>query len=352
MIQRASFRNFKALREVDVTFDSRLTVLVGPNGSGKSSVLQGIHAMGQAAAAAAANSAPDPRHLLRYLTRGADPQSFRLSVEERSPSEGVHSLTATGRGGEMVDGAFRLGFSAETPRPAAGPCPPAPPSTSFPRLRTTAFLHLDARRLAAPSSADRFPPRMEPDGGNLPSVLGYLKSYHPASHAAVTSAVRRLVPDLAGLRTEYSPGGDLDYLVLDYAAAAGVPATLASTGTLLALGLLTALHHPQRPAVLLCDDLDSGLHPKAQMELIAVLRELIDRNPDLQIIATSHSPYILDKLEWNEVRVTSLDDGAAACRPLTDHPRYGRWHDAMSPGEFWSHAGEEWVTKAPAAVAP
>src|SRR5437762_14213584 len=43
MIHHASFRNFKALRNVEITFDSRLTVLVGPNGSGKTSVLQGIH---------------------------------------------------------------------------------------------------------------------------------------------------------------------------------------------------------------------------------------------------------------------------------------------------------------------
>jgi hypothetical protein len=31
MITRAKFENFKALRDVEITFDSRLTVLVGPN---------------------------------------------------------------------------------------------------------------------------------------------------------------------------------------------------------------------------------------------------------------------------------------------------------------------------------
>jgi DNA repair exonuclease SbcCD ATPase subunit len=41
MIHRAKFQNFKALRDVEVTFDSRLTVIVGPNGSGKTSLLQG-----------------------------------------------------------------------------------------------------------------------------------------------------------------------------------------------------------------------------------------------------------------------------------------------------------------------
>src|SRR3712207_7911301 len=47
---------------------------------------------------------------------------------------------------------------------------------------------------------------------------------------------------------------------------------------------------------------------RSQMELANVFRGLIEENQELQIIATSHSPYILNQLEWNEVRVTSLQD--------------------------------------------
>jgi len=93
------------------------------------------------------------------------------------------------------------------------------------------------------------------------------------------------------------------------------------------------------------------------MELISVLRKLLEQYPDLQIIATSHSPYILSKLEWNEVRVTGLkDDGSAICARLEDHPEVERWREAMTPGEFWSHAGDDWVKKLdksqPATAAP
>ena len=41
MIEKASFRNFKSLRHVDVDLE-RLTVIVGPNASGKSSILRGL----------------------------------------------------------------------------------------------------------------------------------------------------------------------------------------------------------------------------------------------------------------------------------------------------------------------
>lgn len=346
MITRASFRNFKSLREVDVTFDSRLTVLVGPNGSGKSSVLEGIHAMGQVARAAVAGSIPNPRHLIRYLSRGASPERFLIRVEEGSDGGHPHRATVTGTASGPGEEP-QLRFTVTGPRPAASPvCPPTPHGELFPALRTSVLVRHDPRRLAEPSRADGFPPALEADGSNLPSVLSHLESYHVEALRQVDAAIRQLVPAVVGVRTVYDRQADKDCLLLNFNGADEVPATLASTGTLLALGLLTALHHPNRPSVLLCDDLDSGLHPKAQMELVDVLRGLLDRQPDLQIIATSHSPYILDRLEWNEVRVTSLDDGGAAvCRPLDEHPQYARWHDAMSPGEFWSHTGEDWVRK-------
>lgn len=68
----------------------------------------------------------------------------------------------------------------------------------------------------------------------------------------------------------------------------------------------------------------------------------------LQIVATTHSPYLLDYVEADEVLLTSLgDDGYAAVKPLTEHPDYERWKDVMAPGEFWSTVGERWITEQP-----
>jgi predicted ATPase len=195
---------------------------------------------------------------------------------------------------------------------------------------------------------------LQPDGRGLASVLAYLALNQPEHFQTVVEAVRQVIPSILRLRFDkQQQGGFLDVLLFDFKGAAGIRATHASTGTLFALGLITAILGPNRPTVLLLDDIDHGLHPQAQSQLIAVLRRFLDLYSDLQIIATSHSPYILDQLAWNEVRVTSLDDdGSANCVPLTDHPNVEKWKDAMSPGEFWSHAGEEWVKKLPHRVAP
>jgi len=43
--------------------------------------------------------------------------------------------------------------------------------------------------------------------------------------------------------------------------------------------------------------------------------------PELQIIATTHSPYLLDQLRPEEVRLLALDEaGRSVCGSLTAHP--------------------------------
>jgi len=116
----------------------------------------------------------------------------------------------------------------------------------------------------------------------------------------------------------------------------------------LVLGLLTVLMSQGRPDLILLDDIDRGLHPKAQREVVGLLRTILDQNPELQIVATTHSPYLLDHLRPEEVRLTTLgDDGTVSVAGLTDHPDFDKWKDEMAPGEMWSLFGEKWVGELP-----
>lgn len=137
-----------------------------------------------------------------------------------------------------------------------------------------------------------------------------------------------------------------DMLIFDFEQRQDVPATNVSEGTILALGLLTVLHSSARPRIILLDDIEKGLHPNAQRELIGMLREILRDNPDLQIVATSHSPYFLDFLDPSEVRLMAIGpDGFSRCGLLTDHPDFPKWKDEMTPGEMWSFFGEKWLVE-------
>lgn len=357
MITRASFRNFKSLREVDVTFDSRLTVLVGPNGSGKSSILKGLDLMCRAGSDL--NRAVGHNEVLSSRTSGTTSEVVSLACEAgRNPTDhGRFSVKfdSAGRPGTPPRWSFGMNLPDGFHEWAEGHQPPGVTTAEFSAaFGPSVLLRMDIQRLAAPSGPDSIPATVKADGSGLAPALSELNSDRKPDFDRVVDEFRRIIPSVVDVRFEtVSVNPYMRGILIDFRGAPGIRAADVSTGTLHALGLLTVILGPSKPRVVLLDDIDQGLHPKAQMDLVGVLRRLLDQHAELQIVAASHSPYILGRLEWNEVRVTSLaDDGAAACRALTAHPDYGRWHDAMSPGEFWSHAGEEWVTKAPAVAAP
>jgi predicted ATP-dependent endonuclease of OLD family len=139
-------------------------------------------------------------------------------------------------------------------------------------------------------------------------------------------------------------------LLFDFRNAEGLPAHTVSEGTLMLLGLLTILLGPSHPKVLLMDDIERGLHPLAQKSLIGVLRQLMNRFYGLQIVATAHSPYLVDHLRPEEVRLMTVgEDGFAVCGRLEDHPQFDKWKNEMAPGELWSLFGEKWLAEGVAA---
>jgi predicted ATPase len=191
---------------------------------------------------------------------------------------------------------------------------------------------------------------MAPDGTGLHAALVSMALNDPDSWQTLQTNLRRIIPTIKRLRHAKTPPGQIPPLLFDTLGADSLQANQVSEGTLLVLGLLAALHASDRPNLVLLDDLDRGLHPKAQKELVTLLRGLLNTNPDLQIAATTHSPYLLDCMHPNEVRMTALgEDGATVCASIEKHPKFDKWKDEMAPGEMWSLFGEKWLAEAGAA---
>jgi energy-coupling factor transporter ATP-binding protein EcfA2 len=74
----------------------------------------------------------------------------------------------------------------------------------------------------------------------------------------------------------------------------------------------------RRPGVLLLDEVDAHLHPVWQRRVLPAMREAL---PDVQIIATSHSPFVISSCPNSRVHVLDLDaNGEAHVRPPVDAP--------------------------------
>lgn len=380
MIQKVSFRNFKAYRSLDLELEP-FTVLVGPNASGKTTLLEGVQILSEVIDEA------NSKRSRRVHVEHAGLHSFGVQEPIELRAEGISNDT---RGALRCVSAhderdIAAGFNnartafdvtSETERP------PGPASVSrmmglavdfdepfFSSLRATAVLHFDSRQLADASYSDEATPQVGSDGRGLASQLAQLKLSHDEIFDGIEQALKQIVPSVRRIRIERAPVEQtairtiaLDeqhhqvtekrrlwghQVVLDMKGAKGVPANRAGEGTIMALGLLTVLMGPMKPRVVLLDDIELALHPVAQAKLIEVLRAIQKRDPGLQIIATSHSPFILNYLEPREVRMTFLaENGFARCEKLTAHPEFEKWKDLMSPGEFWSTVGESWLEKA------
>lgn len=74
----------------------------------------------------------------------------------------------------------------------------------------------------------------------------------------------------------------------------------------------------RRPGLLLLDETDAHLHPKWQRRLLPAIRAAL---PDVQIIVTSHSPFVISSCPNSRVHVLKLDgQGRAYAEPPVDSP--------------------------------
>ncbi len=376
MIQSAWFEEFRALRRVSVDLE-RLTVFVGPNGSGKTSILEGIHYLLWLTAPILGRALSDPlrggsarnsrtsKAMKIGLAFDADPVSsleLTIDVPDGEPVHAVVRAESDGESSEFevsVPGIHATSSGILAARARAG--------------RTTS-LSLSPNALAAPHYSEEKQPRIESSGHGLASVIADLAGNDPERKERICDAVRRVVPSVRRIRTErakvtrreteYITVGDEQVarhrdqtywgqsVLIDTTSGDSIPLSAASEGTVLVIGLMTVLHGAQRPRTLLMDDLDRALHPKAQQDLVAVLRTAMADDPELQILATSHSPFLLDALEHDEVRLTTLaDDGSVLCGALRDHPEFEQWRSLVKPGELWTSGLENWLRAAPGATA-
>ncbi|HET7501734.1 MAG TPA: AAA family ATPase [Kofleriaceae bacterium] len=389
MIDRVHFENFKSLQ--DVTLDlGRLTALVGPNGCGKSSVLQGIRLLSQTAKtelsdpdvasgliASAASIYRGPRAPRRLIYRSVGGE-MRLAMRRAGGDElSIHIQVPDPRPGGSSQPALKISVGPDAPWSVSfplsvGALPPGamPPGTFVsPRVRPFAsavYLHLDASEMVKTSFSDDETPQMDPDGSHLASSLAWMKGAAEDNLAQITADLAAVVPGAKRFRTHrqrstrrrierhevdgqpvWRPIDETligDRFEIEFDDGSAIPADLLSEGTVLVLGLLTKLREPQRPQLLLVDDIDRGLHLGAQVSLIKALREMMKLEPELQIVCTTHSPYLLDLFEPAEVRVLALDsERRTHARPLTEHPDFQKWKFGTQVGELWAALGEDWV---------
>jgi predicted ATPase len=373
MIVSAAFKNFLALRDVQIDLEP-FTVIVGPNACGKSTVLEGLYRFCNIQNGSiyslieGGDGFPRAQHPLQSpttaLSRGA-PENIEFHIFLSNPDHITINFTKN----TFQDWIVNLNTSFENTSvsiPYGNYDLPDKLRELINNLPESIILRPNGSQMSRASYSPRSQPYLEHDGAGLATVCANLQLEQPKTFKIIQESLRQVIPSVEQFRirrVEVQPANyvnvakpvtsnDLasrtvvvgDELIFDFKDAVDIPAANVSEGTLIALAILVAAAGNPGHQLVLLDDLERGLHPRATRDLIQALRALQQTNPNLQIVATTHSPYILNRLEPNEVRVATLEPGRGTLiAKLEDHPDFERWNEEMLPGELWSNVGEDWV---------
>ena len=375
-IERLKVRNFRALRDVELTHLTPLTVLMGPNGSGKSTVFDVFAFLAECFESGLRRAWEKRGRAKELKSRGGDgPVLIEIAYREqpRTPLITYHLEVDEINGRPVVvwewlrwrrgryGAPFRfLNYVGGVGRVVSGELPDVQdkqidvPLSSSDTLAVNALGQLaENPRVVALrnfimgwhvsylSSEDaRGQPEAGPQeqlsktGDNLANVIQYLSEEHPTFLESVFARLRERVPKIEAVTANPMPDGRLLLQIKDAPFAEPVMARFASDGTLKMLAYLALLHDPVPPPFIGIEEPENFLHPRLLYGLAEECREAAGAT---QILLTTHSPFFLDALRPKEVRVLWRDEsGYTRCHALDRNKKVKAFMDAGALlGDLW-----------------
>ena len=163
------------------------------------------------------------------------------------------------------------------------------------------------------------------DGGeNLPTVLREICA-NPERERGLAEWTRELTPmDVSTFEFPTDPTTARVHLEIREANGRKVSAYSASDGTLRFLGMLAALLGTEPASLYFFEEIDNGIHP-ARLSLLIDLLERQTAKEKVQVVATTHSPDLLDLVNDRTFENASVvcrleDTNDAIIRPLDSLP--------------------------------
>ena len=276
MLERLHIKNYRSIADAVVELQP-FTLLVGANGSGKSNLLG----------------------LLQELS-AAGPGKVPALAKHFNHSDESWSVEATEGGATTV---LREAYGL----------------TKLEALRSVRVFSIDPRAIGRAETLDTNP-EVQPDGQGAIRVLDSLKTGDREDlFRKIEAALGSFIPELEKL--SFVPGQSVKSLqVRDRHISTPVPVSALSEGTRLVLTILAIVYQERKPSIICFEDLDRGIHPRLFGQVVELCRSLA-RGPDaVQIIATTHNPYLVDEFAGDEdsVVVVEKKDSNTSFTKLSD----------------------------------
>lgn len=381
-IKSLAIENFKSIRNTGLIRLKPLSVLIGNNGSGKSSLVEAVETYRQVvlegvdAAMEHWQGFEHIRHkgAVSRLTTAAriDPSrqqgamSFKLKlVMPAGPVEMGMKVNVREAGNRLYiqDERFRLGRGPEMGRDTLGAAQTSGEGRSIiygipaldavtESLRQMLFLRLnpDAIGNLQPLRRSGGRVRLSGDGANVAEYLIDLRERSSGTFDDISRAMRFVLPYAHDVEPKIMDAGLLrrGYVQL-LEDRYEIPGWLMSSGSLRVLPLVATLLDPDPPPVVFIEELENGLDPRTVGLVVDMMRDAT-QSGRTQVIATTHSPYLLDMLDLDDVLLCERGTKGPEFTWPASRSDMEPWRNRFLPGRLYTMSALQTVEVPPPAT--
>ena len=349
MITSMHIENFKCFKDFDIDLGP-FNVLVGPNDSGKTAFLQAVAIAGETGPNAAWNLSsltakagltPGVANLWRSdsgspILIQANGRAWQQQKDDRRYME------VTSQNGTDFRSQVRVQPSLRTSPPIIeSPEPRLLVEWMHEAIGSVSYFAFDPNQLrkATPVTPGTF--RMTRVGLGLPMFLADIRD-DIDRFSNLQRVFNERFHEYEQIMTPRETVGGKTCQVLKLRTRHGdvLPAESVSDGVILYLAYMAVCYQPDPPKILMIEEPETGVHYASLKQIVQMLKDL-SRDKQVQVILTTHSPYLLDCVEPEEVRVFAKGpDGAVRAVRLSDHPEVAELKKHLMTGEIWTEFDE------------
>lgn len=203
------------------------------------------------------------------------------------------------------------------------------------------FLRLSPQQISQGSSLTRrsFEPILDEEGKMIPALLNELSR---AQKQELIEALKVALPDVRGIsvseptskRDEAVSWALQEHMQAKYKGKKErpyeIPASMLSEGTRRLTAILALLLRRPPPTLLCIEEIENGLDPWTVLDVLARLQAApLDGT---QVLITSHSPWLLDHLEIDAIRIAQRERGQTRYSSFRDKSEAQQFLAAVPPG--------------------
>lgn len=202
------------------------------------------------------------------------------------------------------------------------------------------FLYMNAHEMGKPLMQNRLSKniRLDYDGRNVAEYILWIRAQGQEYLDSIVQKMIFVLPYIKQIQPNIQETFNREVELLlheTHDKSKPLPGWLLSSGTLRILALLSLFDTPKPPSVLFVDEIENGLDPRTIGLLLNEIRNETTAGK-MQVVITTHSPYLLDLLPIESIIAT--DKRVDYCKyhiPATEE-RLKVWIEKFTPGRLFT----------------